>query len=71
VGLVRMFNKSKLDKSITKEEIDLLGADHGSLAGLDDDDHLQYHTDGRGDIRYYTQAQVDVQAIKWAMVFGD
>lgn len=26
--------------------------DHGELGGLDDDDHSQYHTDGRGDIRY-------------------
>lgn len=33
--------------------------DHGVLTGLGDDDHLQYHTDARGDARYYTQAQVD------------
>jgi len=33
--------------------------DHGSIAGLGDDDHTQYHNDTRGDIRYYTQAQVD------------
>jgi hypothetical protein len=33
--------------------------DHGSLSGLSDDDHPQYHTDARGDARYYTQAQVD------------
>ena len=33
--------------------------DHGELTGLDGDDHLQYHTDARGDARYYTQAQVD------------
>lgn len=33
--------------------------DHGSLSGLTDDDHPQYHTDARGDARYYTQAQVD------------
>jgi hypothetical protein len=26
---------------------------------LSSDDHLQYHTDARGDIRYYTKAQVD------------
>jgi len=26
--------------------------DHGDLGGLADDDHLQYHTDARGDIRY-------------------
>lgn len=32
--------------------------DHGLLTGLADDDHPQYHTDGRGDARYFTQAQV-------------
>ena len=29
-----------------------LTVDHGSLAGLGDDDHTQYHTDARGDLRY-------------------
>lgn len=33
--------------------------DHGALTGLADDDHLQYHTDARGDARYYTKSQVD------------
>lgn len=33
--------------------------DHGDLTGLADDDHLQYHTDVRGDARYYTQTQLD------------
>ena len=33
--------------------------DHGLLSGLADDDHIQYHTDARGDIRYYTKSQVD------------
>ena len=32
---------------------------HGLLSGLSSDDHLQYHNDDRGDIRYYTKAQVD------------
>lgn len=27
-------------------------SDHGSLAGLADDDHAQYHNDTRGDLRY-------------------
>jgi hypothetical protein len=27
-------------------------SDHGALTGLADDDHPQYHTDGRGDARY-------------------
>lgn len=30
--------------------------DHGSIGGLGDDDHSQYHNDTRGDARYYTQA---------------
>lgn len=33
--------------------------DHGALTGLTDDDHPQYHTDTRGDVRYYTKAQMD------------
>ena len=33
--------------------------DHGALTGLSDDDHGQYHNDARGDVRYYTKAQVD------------
>ncbi len=33
--------------------------DHGGLTGLEDDDHTQYHNDTRGDVRYYTKAQVD------------
>lgn len=32
---------------------------HGYLLGLLTDDHPQYHTDARGDVRYYTQAQID------------
>ena len=35
------------------------GYDHGLTTGLLDDDHTQYHTDARGDLRYYTQDQVD------------
>lgn len=33
--------------------------DHGALTGLSGDDHLQYHTDARGDVRYYLKATVD------------
>ena len=33
--------------------------DHGALAGLEGDDHTQYHTNARGDARYYTQNQID------------
>lgn len=31
--------------------------DHGLLSGLTDDDHLQYHTDERGDLRYVPLAR--------------
>lgn len=34
-------------------------SDHGALTGLDDDDHLQYHNDARGDARYYTQSAIN------------
>ena len=36
-----------------------LVSDHGDLTGLSDDDHTQYHTDARGDARYYTEAELD------------
>jgi len=36
---------------------DIDWGDHGSLAGLGDDDHTQYHNDTRGDARYYRQNQ--------------
>jgi hypothetical protein len=32
-------------------------SDHGTLTGLSDDDHLQYHTDARGDARYVPLAR--------------
>ena len=32
--------------------------DHGSIGGLADDDHSQYHTDARGDARYYTETEL-------------
>jgi len=35
------------------------GIIHGNLLGLDGDDHLQYHTDARGDARYYQKDEVD------------
>lgn len=38
--------------SHTKSVHDSLGIDHGSMTGLADDDHPQYHTDARGDARY-------------------
>lgn len=38
--------------SHTKSAHDALGLAHGSLTGLSNDDHPQYHTDARGDSRY-------------------
>ncbi|QJT07476.1 hypothetical protein [Oceanidesulfovibrio marinus] len=35
-------------------------ADHGLLLGLGDDDHPHYHTDSRGDVRYYRKEAVDI-----------
>ena len=32
---------------------------HSGLTGLSADDHAQYHTDARGDARYYTKTQLD------------
>jgi hypothetical protein len=34
-------------------------SDHGQLTGLSDDDHLQYHSDVRGDVRYYTKTSLN------------
>lgn len=36
-----------------------VATNHSLLSGLAGDDHIQYHTDARGDARYYTKAQVD------------
>ena len=49
--------------------------DHGSLTGLDDDDHAQYHTDARGDARYspigHTHPTLPTADQKAALVGGD
>ncbi len=44
------------ESSVTQHE----GAiDHGSITGLGDDDHTQYHNNARGDARYYTETELD------------
>jgi hypothetical protein len=43
--------------------------DHGNLTGLGDDDHSIYHTDARGDIRYYTKT--NLQTSGQALVHWD
>lgn len=35
---------------------------HGDLLGLGDDDHAQYHTDARGDARYYQKSETYTRA---------
>lgn len=43
----------------TKDAVDAVPTAHGELEGLDADDHTQYHTNGRGDARYYKKSEVD------------
>ena len=52
-------------------------SDHGSLTGLSDDDHPQYHNDARGDARYWqlstdlaTQAELDTHSADTTSVHG-
>lgn len=40
------------DAASALAQIAALSPDHGSLLGLGDDDHTQYHNDARGDARY-------------------
>lgn len=40
-------------------DIDEALIDHGLLGGLEGDDHALYHTDARGDARYYTKTLLD------------
>ena len=42
-----------------KADVIASAVDHGSLSGLSDDDHSQYHNDARGDARYYTETELD------------
>jgi len=62
ITFIHVFPLSNSEIRGTYETLDSSGAnniDHGKLSGLNDDDHPQYHTDERGDARYYTQDQVD------------
>lgn len=43
----------KIDASMIEDS----DVDHGALSGLSDDDHLLYHTDSRGDARYYQKTE--------------
>ena len=54
------FNDPTKDAIRDKIETMLAGGiDHGTLAGLADDDHAQYHNNARGDARYYTEAELN------------
>jgi hypothetical protein len=58
---VGAYPPSDTNRYVTKDYGDANYAgqtDHGALTGLSDDDHAQYHTDARGDLRYYTKANV-------------
>ena len=56
-------NKISVTNDATNKTVDIdvtqSNLDHGSIGGLGDDDHTQYHNDARGDARYYTQSQID------------
>lgn len=50
---IKTATSGKLDGSfILQTDID-----HGSISGLNDDDHLQYHNDTRGDARYFQKTE--------------
>lgn len=42
----------------------VFNSDHANLSGLGNDDHLQYHNDTRGDLRYYTKTEIDSNVIQ-------
>src|SRR4030043_374501 len=44
-------------EQLPSEAVDPSGIDHGSLSGLADDDHGQYHNDSRGDTRYFQKTE--------------
>lgn len=54
LGITDLWSAVKIEDRVTTATGSLT-TDHGSLTGLADDDHLHYHTDSRGDARYYTQ----------------
>ncbi len=64
---VRLGKGGRLDATF----LDTTLIDHGTLAGLADDDHAQYHTDVRGDIRYNTKAQDTTALALKASLTGD
>lgn len=51
VEIRRLIQRQK-PRQIAETAPVVAGGDHGTLAGLADDDHPQYHNDARGDLRY-------------------
>lgn len=49
---VRRLVQGYMPRQIGQTAPNIAGGDHGTLAGLADDDHSQYHNDARGDARY-------------------
>lgn len=49
---VRRLIQRRMPRQIGELPPVVAGGDHGTLAGLADDDHPQYHNDARGDARY-------------------
>lgn len=47
-----------------------VASSHSLLSNLSNDDHLQYLTDARGDVRYYTKTQVDTSLSAKANLAG-
>ena len=52
-------NHAQIDTHIADSTIHFTegSIDHGSISGLADDDHTQYHNDTRGDARYFQQTE--------------
>jgi len=49
---IEMAWQAHTHNGINSAKLDFGSIDHGSLGGLSDDDHIQYHNDTRGDARY-------------------
>jgi len=51
--------RGSIDAALSSDTLSPVST-HSSLIGLSSDDHPQYHNDTRGDVRYYTKAQSDL-----------
>jgi hypothetical protein len=54
---ITLSSSGVLDSSLLPGGGSGFAGDHGVLGGLSDDDHTQYHTDVRGDARYFLQSE--------------